>query len=73
MTDHFTIDQYMRVNPGCLMSTDLHPADDAVEIVLGPPVDRGDALRLEFTDPDLLLRLIDTCDEARDKLIRHRA
>ena len=72
MTDHFTTDQYTRVCPGCPMSTDLHPADDSVEIVFGAPARRGDALRLEFTDTDLLLRLIDVCDEARGKLIQHR-
>ncbi len=72
VTDFITTDQYTRVNPDCPISTDLHPADDSVEIIVGAPLAPGDALRLEFTDTNLLLRLSGICDEARNKLIHHR-
>jgi hypothetical protein len=64
-------DQYTYVDRGCPVRTDLHPADDFVEIVLGEYRFGGDTLRLVVNDPDKLLQLTETFHDARDKLINH--
>jgi hypothetical protein len=53
------------------MRTDLHTADDIVEVVFGEHRFGGDTLRLVANDPDMLLRLTEMLVEARTKLIRH--
>ncbi len=35
MTDHLHTDLYVNVNRDCPIRTDIHPADDFVEIILG--------------------------------------
>ena len=64
-------DQYVYVDRDCPVRTDMHPADDFVEIVLGEYRFGGDTLRLVVNDPDMLRRLIETCREARVKLVEH--
>jgi hypothetical protein len=64
-------DQYTYLDRSCPMRTDVHPADDFVEIVLGEHRFGGDTLRLVVNDPDTLLRLTDTLGEARTKLTEH--
>jgi len=54
------------------MRTDVHPADDYVEIILGEQRFGGSALRLLVDDTELLLRLTETLDEAHSKLLQHR-
>ena len=53
------------------MRSDVHPADDFVEIVLGEYRFGGDTLRLVVNDPETLLRMTKTLDEARHKLAEH--
>jgi hypothetical protein len=64
-------DQYTYVDRSCQMRSDVHPADDVVEIVFGEYRFGGDTLRLVVKDPDTLLRLTETLDEARHKLADH--
>jgi hypothetical protein len=64
-------DQYTYLDRSCPVSTDVHKADDFVEIVLGEHRFGGDTLRLVVDDPDTLLRLTESLYEARDKLIGH--
>lgn len=64
-------DQYTYVDIGCPMRTDVHPADDLVEIVFGESRFGGDTLRLVVNDPDTLVRLSETFHEARVKLVEH--
>lgn len=71
MNDYLRTDQYTYLDPGCPMRTDVHPVDDFVEIVLGEHRFGGDTLRLVVNDPDTLLRLTETLDEARMRLIQH--
>lgn len=69
--DYLRTDQYTYLNNSCPLRVDLHSADDFVEIVLGEYRFGGDTLRLVVNDPDTLLRLTETLDEARATLIRH--
>lgn len=64
-------DQYTHVDLHCPMSTDMHPADDVVEIVLGEHRFGYDTLRLVVDHPDTCRRLTAALDDARDKLTRH--
>jgi len=64
-------DQYTYVDRSCPMNTDVYPADDLVEIVLGEHRFGEDTLRLVVDDPDTLVRLGESLDEARGKLIGH--
>jgi hypothetical protein len=64
-------DQYTYLYRNCPMRTDIHPADDFVEIVFGEYRFGGDTLRLVVNDPDTLLQLRETLDEARHKLVDH--
>jgi hypothetical protein len=64
-------DQYTYVDRSCPVRTDLHPADDVVEIVFGEYRFGGDMLRLVVNDPDTLLRVTTTLEEARHKLVDH--
>jgi hypothetical protein len=64
-------DQYTYVDRSCTVNTDVHPADDLVEIVLGEHRFGEDTLRLVFDDPDTLVRLTESFDEARGKLVGH--
>ena len=52
--NHVRNDQYTHLDRGCPMRTDLHPADDVVEVVLGE-WRLGGTLRLVVDDPDMLL------------------
>lgn len=71
MTDYLRIDQYTYLDRSCPMRTDVHPVDDFVEIVFGEHRFGGDTLRLMVNDPDTLLRLTETLDEARMRLLQH--
>jgi len=64
-------DQYTYLDRGCPMRSDVHPADDFVEIVFGEYRFGGDTLRLVVNDPETLLRMTKTFDEARHKLAEH--
>lgn len=64
-------DQYTRVSRDCPMSTDVYPADDLVEIVLGEHRVGGDTLRLVIDDPDTFLRLAEALRDAHHKLVDH--
>lgn len=64
-------DQYTYVDRHCPMRSDVHPADDFVEIVFGEYRFGGDTLRLVVNDPDTLARLTETLSEARHKLVEH--
>jgi hypothetical protein len=69
--DYMRTDQYTYLDPSCPTRTDVHPADDFVEIVLGEHRFGGDTLRLVVNDPDTLVRLTETFHEARVKLVDH--
>lgn len=69
--NYLRTDQYTYLDPSCPARTDVHPADDVVEIVLGEYRFGGDTLRLVINDPDTLLRLTETLNEARHKLVEH--
>lgn len=69
--DYLRTDAYTYLDRDCPIRTDLHPADDFVEIVFGEHRFGGDTLRLIARDPDTLLRLTETLAEARAKLARH--
>lgn len=64
-------DQYTYLDHSCQVRTDLHPADDVVEIAFGEHRFGGDTLRLVVNDPDTLLRLTEAFGEARVKLVGH--
>ena len=64
-------DQYTHVDRDCPMTTDMHPADDVVEIVLGEYRFGDDTLRLVVDHPDTCRRLTAALDDASDKLTRH--
>jgi hypothetical protein len=69
--DYLRSDQYTYLDPSCPMRTDVHPADDVVEIVFGEYRFGGDTLRLVVNDPTTLSRLTETVDEARHRLAEH--
>jgi hypothetical protein len=69
--NYLRADLYTYLDRGCPMRTDLHTVDDFVEIVIGEYRFGGDTLRLVVNDPDMLLQLTETLDEARGKLIEH--
>ena len=71
MTNCLRTDQYTYLDRSCPMRTDMHPADDFVEITLGEYRFGDDTLRLVVNDPDTLLRLTEMFGEARTKLIHH--
>ena len=71
MNLYLRTDQYTYLDRGCPVSTDVHMADDFVEIVLGEHRFGGDTLRLVVDDPDTLLRLAESFHEARHKLFEH--
>ncbi|MFL6121772.1 hypothetical protein [Actinophytocola sp.] len=53
------------------MRTDMHPADDVVEIALGEARFGNSALRLVFDDPDTCLRLTEALHDASNRLTAH--
>jgi hypothetical protein len=69
--NYLRTDQYTYLDQSCPMRTDVHPADDFVEITFGEYRFGGDTLRLVVNDPTTLLRLNETIDEARHKLAEH--
>lgn len=69
--NYLRCDQYMYVDRSCPARTDVHPADDVVEIVLGEHRFGGDTLRLVVNDPEALLRLTETFHDAHNRLIEH--
>ena len=69
--NYLRTDQYTYVDRSCPVSTDVHTADDFVEIIFGEHRFGGDTLLLIVDDPDTLLRLTETLYEARGKLIGH--
>lgn len=71
MNDSVRTDQYVYVDRGCPARAEVHPIDDFVEVVLGDLRFSGSTLRLVVDDPDVLLRLTETLDEARAKFIDH--
>lgn len=68
---YLRFDQYTRVSRDCPVNTDMHPADDAVEIILGEPRFGSDALRLVVDHPDTFLRLAEALQHARRELEEH--
>lgn len=71
MTDFLHTDLYVNVNRDCPIRTDLHPADDFVEIIFGEHRFAGNALRLVIKDPDTLLRLTEAFRAAHVDLVEH--
>lgn len=71
MTSTLRTDQYTYIERGCPMRSDLHPADDLVEIILGEHRFGDDTLRLVVDAPDTLLRLAETLREGHSKLTHH--
>jgi hypothetical protein len=71
VNDYLRTDQYTYLDRSCPMRTDVHSVDDFVEIAFGEHRFGGDTLRLVVNDPDALLRLAETVDEARMKLLQH--
>ena len=72
MNDSVRTDQYVYVDHDCPIRTDVHPVDDFVEIIFGDHRGvTGSSLRLVVKDPDMLLRLTKTFDEARARFIEH--
>jgi hypothetical protein len=69
--NYLRTDQYTYLDRSCPVRTDVHPADDIVEIVFGEYRFGGDTLRLVVDDPDLLLQLTETFRDARTKLVDH--
>lgn len=69
--NYLRTDQYTYLDRSCPVRTDMHPADDYVEIVLGEYRFGGDTLRLVVNDPDMLHQLTETFREARTKLVEH--
>lgn len=69
--NYLRADMYTYLDRSCPVRTDLHPVDDLVEIVIGEYRFGGDTLRLVVNDPEMLLQLTETLDEARLKLIEH--
>jgi hypothetical protein len=69
--DYLCIDEYTRVDRGCPVKVDLHPADDVVEITLGEHRIGGSTVRLLIDDPDTCLRLADSLRGAQHQLIAH--
>lgn len=68
---HLRTDQYTRIERDCPMHTDLHPADDVVEIIVGDHRFGDNTLRLLADTPNTCLRLIAALNEAHDKLTQH--
>lgn len=71
MTSSLRTDQYTYIGHGCPMRSDLHPADDIVEIILGEDRFGDDTLRLVVDTPDTLLRLAETLRDGHSKLTHH--
>jgi hypothetical protein len=71
MTSALRTDQYTYIERGCPMRSDLHPADNLVEIILGEHRFGDDTLRLVVDAPDTLLRLAETLREGHSKLTHH--
>lgn len=69
--NYLRTDQYTYLDSNCPVRTDVHPADDFVEIVVGEYRFGGDTLRLVVNDPGTLLRLGESFHEARAKLVDH--
>ncbi len=71
MTGYLHTDLYVNVNHNCPIRTDIHPADDFVEITLGEHRFAGNTLRLVIKDPSTLLRLTETLGAAHAELVEH--
>ncbi len=71
MTDHLHTDLYVNVNHDCPIRTDIHPADDFVEIIFGEHRFAGDTLRLVIKDPGTLLRVTEAFRAAHVQLVEH--
>jgi hypothetical protein len=71
MTNALRTDQYTYIGRGCSMRSDLHPADNFVEIILGEYRFGDDTLRLVMDAPDTLLQLAETLREAHARLCHH--
>lgn len=71
MNSRLRTDQCVYLDRSCPTRTDLHPTADVVEVVLGECRFGDDTLRLVINDPDTLLQLQVTLDEARTTLIKH--
>jgi hypothetical protein len=71
VNNNVRIDQYIYVDRSCPIRTDLHPADDFVEIALGEYRFGDNTLRLVFNDLDTLRRFSETIGEAHVKLVQH--
>jgi hypothetical protein len=64
-------EQYTHIDRNCPIRTDLHPADDAIEVALGESRFGDSTLRLVVTDPDTCRYLADAFYVARDQLLNH--
>jgi hypothetical protein len=71
MTSTLRSDQHTYIGCGCPIRSDLHPADDLVEVILGEHRFGDDTLRLVVDAPDTLLRLAETLREAHSRLTHH--
>lgn len=71
MNNYLRTDQYTYIDPSCPLWTDLHPADDCVEITIGDHRFGSDTLRLLLHDPDTCDRLAQVMSEARNRLVSH--
>lgn len=64
-------DQYTHIDQHCPVRTDVHPADDVVEVVLGEHRFGDDTLRLILDHPETCLRLTQALRDAHDRLTDH--
>lgn len=71
MNDSVRTDQYVYVDRGCPVRTDVHAVDDFVEIIFGEHRFGGSTLRLVIDDPDMLLRLTETLADTRARFLDH--
>jgi len=62
-------DQYVSIEHGCPISTDLDRVGETVQVNIGSLFGRGDALRLLMSDVDTCHRLAQAFTEARNKLV----
>ncbi|GAB1516357.1 hypothetical protein [Actinophytocola sp. KF-1] len=71
MTEFLNTDEYVKVNRNCPIRTDLHPADNFVEITFGDDRSGESTLRLVVAHPDTLLRMSEAIGTAHVKLVKH--
>ncbi|TCO43739.1 hypothetical protein [Actinocrispum wychmicini] len=64
MTQNFTTDARYTLASGCPITTDPHPVDQNVDVVIGAEHTTGDAVRLALPDYATCYRLADAMYQA---------